>query len=153
MTVNVKDAKAINIRDANAGDKDYCLDLLAVLTAASSGEKLRTYGKGFEELLTQQRGQILVAEEEGLVLGMATVSYNLALRYGGEYCQLEELIVDPRARGKNVGGLLVQKTVDNARLRGCGEYGLYLLESTAHNKPFYEKYGFVAVGAEMRQKL
>ena len=39
------------------------------------------------------------------ILGMASISFNLALRYNGEYCQLEELIVDQNARGKNVGGL------------------------------------------------
>jgi hypothetical protein len=33
-----------------------------------------------------------------------TVSYNLAIRYAGEYAQLEELIIDPAACGKNIGG-------------------------------------------------
>ena len=33
------------------------------------------------------------------------------------------------------------------------EIGLYLVEATEHNRPFYEKYGFVAVGTEMRQRL
>jgi GNAT superfamily N-acetyltransferase len=75
------------------------------------------------------------------------------MRYGGEYCQLEELIVTPAARGKKLGGLLVQKVVDNAKARGSAEIGLYLVEATEHNRPFYEKYGFVAVGTEMRQKL
>ena len=81
------------------------------------------------------------------------MSYNLAIRYGGEYAQLEELIVDPAARGKNVGGLLIQATIERARARGCAEYGLYLVERTEHNRPFYEKYGFVRVGSEMRQRL
>ena len=110
-------------------------------------------GAVFEELLTLARGQIVVAEEDGALLGMVTVSYNLAIRYDGEYCQLEELIVSPAARGKNVGGLLVQRAVDNARVRGCGEIGLYLVASTKHNEPFYEKYGFVTIGEEMRQPL
>ena len=87
------------------------------------------------------------------MLGLVTVSYNLAIRYAGEYAQLEELIVAPEARGKNVGGLLVQAAIERARTRGCAEFGLYLLEATEHNRPFYEKYGFRHVGSEMRQPL
>jgi GNAT superfamily N-acetyltransferase len=144
---------AIEVRDARLDDKPRCLDLLAALSSAT-GSKTDTSNNGtFEKLLHQERGQIIVAVEGETVLGMATVSYNLAMRHGGEYCQLEELIVDPRARGKNIGGLLVRQTVDNAKARGCAEHGLYLIESTEHNRAFYEKYGFVALGTEMRQGL
>jgi GNAT superfamily N-acetyltransferase len=66
---------------------------------------------------------------------------------------LEELVVHQEARGKNVGGLLIEETLRLARKRGCNEFGLYLLESTKHNQPFYEKYGFVKIGEEMRQSL
>ena len=96
---------------------------------------------------------MLVADEGGTLLGVATVSYNLAIRYAGEYAQLEELIVDPAARGKNVGGRLVETAVERARRRGCAEFGLYLLDATEHNRPFYEKYGFEHIGSEMRQPL
>ncbi len=147
---------AITIRSAEIGDKERCLELLAALGAAtgsSSGDRIDAAGDVFEQLVGGRRGRIILAEEKDVVLGMATVSYNLAVRYGGEYCQLEELIVDAAARGKNVGGQLVQKTIDDARERGCAEYGLYLMESTERNRPFYAKYGFKAVGTEMRQRL
>ncbi len=74
--------------------------------------------------LDGERGEILMAEEDGIILGMASVSYNLATRYGGEYCRLEELVLDPSARGRNVGAPLLTRTVDRARARGCAEYGL-----------------------------
>lgn len=143
---------AVNLRDARAEDREHCNELLAQLTAATGGPPRRQVHH-FDELLTQERGQILLAEEDGTILGMATVSYNLAFRYPGEYCQLEELIVSPDARGKNVGGLLIEGTIDNAKRRGCSEFGLYLIETTEKNRPFYEKYGFRAVGTEMRQTL
>ena len=145
---------AVVIRKAEAQDRNACLALLDVLradvTEQTSGEDV---ADTFTSLITAERGAVFVAQEQDQILGMATVSFNLAMRYGGEYCQLEELIVTPQARGKNVGGLLVQATVDAARDRGCGEFGLYLVEHTEHNRPFYEKYGFVAVGTEMRQIL
>lgn len=129
------------------------MELLDALQHATGGKLDSRLGETFDRLLDARRGEVLVAEEDGVVLGMASVSYNLAMRYGGEYCQLEELIVDPSARGRNVGGLLVATTVERARSRGCAEYGLYLVESTEHNLPFYEKFGFVKVGSELRQRL
>ena len=107
----------------------------------------------FDNLLDQTRGQVLVAEEDGRQLGLASLSFNLAMRYGGEYCQLEELVVDPDARGKNIGGLLMTESVRLAKQRGCPDFGLYLVESTEHNRAFYEKYGFIYVGSELRQRL
>jgi GNAT superfamily N-acetyltransferase len=141
---------SVKLRLATADDRERCLELLSMLVGdAPAGG----WGETFETLLSRERGEIHVAEEAGSILGMATVSYNLALRYRGEYCQLEELIVDPEARGKNVGGLLVQGSIERAKQRGCAEYGLYLVPWTENNQPFYEKYGLVRTGSEMRMDL
>jgi len=144
---------SIELRNPTASEKGACLELLATLSSTTGSKFDGRVADSFEQLLDKKRGEIVVALEGATILGMATVSYNLAMRYGGEYCQLEELIVTPEARGKNIGGLLVQRTINNAKSRGCADYGLYLMESTEHNRPFYEKYGFVAVGTEMRQRL
>ncbi|MEM6705186.1 MAG: GNAT family N-acetyltransferase [Acidobacteriota bacterium] len=143
---------SITLRDAVATDEPRVQELLAALSAAAGTGSTPNISATFASLLAKERGRLVVAEEDGRILGMVSVSYNLALRCG-EYCQLEELIVDPEARGKNVGGLLVQKSIDDARARGCAEYGLYLVEKTEHNRPFYEKYGIEAVGTEMRMPL
>lgn len=140
----------VNVRRATAGDKDQCLALIETLTGDKADDRWR---ETWDALLEEERGAVLVAEEGETLLGVATISFNLAIRYAGEYCQLEELIVDSAARGKNAGGLLVQATVDAARERGCAEMGLYLVESTEGNRPFYEKYGFEFVGSELRMAL
>jgi glucosamine-phosphate N-acetyltransferase len=140
----------IAIRVATETDEARCFEMIETLTGQT---RASGWSATFRELLGAGRGEVLVADEGGTLLGIATVSYNLAIRYAGEYAQLEELIVEPAARGKNVGGLLVQTAVDRARTRGCAEFGLYLLESTEHNRPFYEKYGFKYIGSEMRQRL
>ncbi len=143
---------SVIIRSAQPSDQDSCIALLARLgepeiSAHPDADSI------FQLLLTEERGQILVAIDNGSVVGMAASSFNLAMRCGAEYCQLEELIVDPSARGKNIGGLLVEHTIATARDRGCTEVGLYLVNHTSHNQPFYEKYGFQLVGSEMRQAL
>tara|TARA_E500000331_G_scaffold277506_1_gene270282 strand:- start:2736 stop:3176 length:441 start_codon:yes stop_codon:yes gene_type:complete len=143
----------ISVRAAEAPDVDRRIELLLAPRKAPKDTPADGERAVFERLLNHERGEVFVAVDGDTVLGMATVSYNLAMRYKGEYCQLEELIVDPAARGQNAGGLLVQHTIDNARQRGCAEYGLYLVERTEHNRPFYERYGMEVVGTEMRQSL
>ena len=144
---------SVIVRLAKLEDQNRCAELLEVLAKATSDLHKIFDPKTFKNLISNERGSLVVAEENGTVLGMASISFNLALRYNGEYCQLEELVVDKEARGKNVGGLLIEETIKLAKKRGCKEYGLYILESTKHNQGFYEKYGFVKVGEEMRQPL
>ncbi len=144
---------SVNIRLAKQDDEQRCLELLNVLADTTSNSNKIFNSDTFSKLISNERGSLVIAEENRIILGMASISFNLALRYNGEYCQLEELVVDQDARGKNVGGLLIEETLKLAKNRGCKEFGLYLLESTKHNQSFYEKYGFVVIGDEMRQSL
>ncbi len=145
---------SVDIRLATDEDYDECVRLLGVLGESTGGRNRASINrKVFTQMLDGERGAILIAEEDGEPLGMSSISFNVALRYQESYCQLEELVVNPSARGKNVGGLLVEAAVKKARQRGCNDFGLYLMPTTEHNQPFYEKYGFVKVGSEMRQEL
>ena len=144
---------SVILRLAKLEDQLKCSELLNVLAKATDDSHEIFDTETFKDLISNERGSLVIAEESGKILGMASISFNLALRYNGEYCQLEELIVDQNARGKNVGGLLIEETIRLAKRRGCKEFGLYLLESTKNNQPFYEKYGFVKIGEEMRQSL
>ncbi len=143
----------VSVRPAVHTDREACIELLQELRAADRGPLSAQAGEVFDQLLDGQRGQVLVAEDDGELLGLASMTFNLAMRYGREYCQLEELVVDPAARGKKVGALLVEGTLACARARNCAEIGAYLVAATEHNRPFYEKFGFEAVGTEMRQVL
>ena len=139
---------SINLRVAELTDIERCTELLQML----SGRKSIDEGV-FELFVIGERGLVIVAEEDNLIHGFASLSFNLGLRFSNQYCQLEELIVDPAARGKNIGALLMAEAVRVAGEKDCQDFGLYLIESTEHNRPFYEKFGFVMVGSEMRQEL
>ena len=143
----------ITVRFAESRDRDRCEELLNLLVGNTAASENIFSGQVFETIVAGRYGRVLLACEDELALGMASISFNYALRYDGRYAQLEELIVDPVGRGKNVGGLLVEEALKAARDEGCKEFGLYLLESTKHNQPFYEKYGFGVIGHEMRQSL
>lgn len=143
------------IRAAMASDEPEVFRLLRQLlgdrgigneAVADSSRARRTFGA----LLDGARGRVLVAEDRGRILGVISVSYDLAIRYDGEYAQVEELVVDEAARGMNLGAALVNTAVDAARARGCGAIGLY---SREHNRAFYEKLGFEYAGPELRRAL
>jgi len=145
----------VDVRKARSSDEDNVRKLLKVLLAdllidGSPVDKSELASECYCALLNEERGSVLVAEDESGFLGCICFSYNLAIRYGGEYAQIEELIVNENARGKRVGALLVQASIDAARERGCREIGLYAKEPTVL---FYEKLGFVYEASELRQRL
>ena len=148
-TVELHDG-GVHTRPATEADQDRCFSLIETLTGESPTS---AWPEVFASHVRGERGAVVVAERDGEILGCATVSYNVAIRYGGEYCELEELIVDEAARGLNLGRILVQRTIDDARRRGCAEMGLYLVPTTEGNRGFYEKLGFEVFGTEMRQSF
>ncbi len=139
----------VEVRPATAADEDRVFELLTQLInqeIAQSEEARQVY----RELLTWERGCALVVTEGDDVLGVITASFNPAVRYGGMYAQIEELVVDERARGKKGGAALVRGLVDASREHGCREIGLYPREET---RAFYERLGFAYVGVELRMQL
>lgn len=138
----------VRTRPARVEDEPRLFEFIETLTGQAP---TAAWSEVLASHLRQERGAVVVAENKSGLLGCATVSYNLAIRYGGEYCELEELIVDEAARGLSLGRILVQRTIDDAKRRGCAEMGLYLVPTTEGNRGFYEKLGFEVLGTEMRQ--
>ena len=140
------------VRAARADDGPAIEALLEQLFAGHSDVRAPAPARrrALPSLIDSDRMQVVVAEDIGGVIGLISFSFNLALRYAGEYAQIEELIVDPRARGQKLGVLLVRAAIQAARERGCREIGLYAREET---RAFYEKLGFGYAGPEVRLAL
>ncbi|MEM7425877.1 MAG: GNAT family N-acetyltransferase [Pseudomonadota bacterium] len=147
-------SESLIIRPAGEADRGAIVDLLEALTNALANDGIpfrkTENGKAISSFVANERGCVLLAEDETGTLGLVTASFNLALRYDGEYAQVEELIVTEAARGKGVGGKLVCAVIEAARERGCIEVGLY---AVPRNQPFYEKMGFSYAGPDMRMTL
>ena len=94
----------VRIRKAQKSDEANVRTLLKALLVdlLIDGEPVDvapSAGSTFRALISGERGSVLVAEDESGFLGCISFSYNLAIRYGGEYAQIEELIVNENARG------------------------------------------------------
>jgi ribosomal protein S18 acetylase RimI-like enzyme len=142
----------VTVRAARREDQARLVDLLEQLFAGGDDTRAAdaAWRSTIPELLGSDRLRVLVVEDQDGVVGLISFSFNQALRYAGEYCQIEELIVDPRGRGKNLGALLVKAAIQAAQERGCLEIGLYAREET---RAFYEKLGFGYRGPEVRLAL
>ncbi len=146
----------ILVRPATLSDEQAVLVLLAQLFGSLAGTDERASpvaaarSRSFRRMLNSERGAVLVAEEAGQVLGVISLSFNLAIRFETAYAQIEELVVDEAARGRQAGALLVRAALDHASREGCNEIGLYPREET---RAFYEKLGFRYAGVELRQAL
>jgi GNAT superfamily N-acetyltransferase len=140
-----------SIRLAILADESAVFALLPALTEAElvAGIPVEQSGAAravYRDLVTGTRGSVIVCEVDGEVLGVITSSYVSAIRYGGEYARLEELIVDDKARGTGAGMALLNAAIAEARRRGCSLVTLYSRETT---RAFYEKAGFRYAGPEL----
>jgi ribosomal protein S18 acetylase RimI-like enzyme len=89
---------------------------------------------------------LLVAEEEGALVGIASLWIRPRLNWTVPEAWIADLYVDPGVRRRGVGGALVSACVHEARRRGCHRV---VLESAHHREDahaFYEAAGFAHSG-------
>ncbi len=139
----------ITTRFALPRDEARVLELLSQLFERDLSQD-PARAASFRRMLESERGFVIVVCENGGVFGLISISLNLAIRFDVAYAQIEELVVDAAARGRQAGAILVRAAIEEARRRGCGEIGLYPREET---RAFYEKLGFAYAGVELRQRL
>jgi len=75
-------------------------------------------------------------------VGVCQLRFRFAVWTGTEDCWLEDLYVDPEARGSGTGRALVEAAFDRARERGCARMELDANEMNAAAIALYESLGF-----------
>jgi len=81
-----------------------------------------------------------VVEENGVIIGGSGVYPTDNLPTGT--CELVKLYLAPAARGKGIGKLLLEKSLDSARSMGYKKVYLETMPELTIAIPLYEKYGF-----------
>lgn len=94
--------------------------------------------KSPEHKYTAPQGELLVAIENGEVLGM--VAYH---RHSDVSCEMKRLYVRPQARGMHVGDKLVSTIIEHAKRAGYKEMVLDTIVPLKAAISLYKKYGFV----------
>jgi GNAT superfamily N-acetyltransferase len=140
----------MKIRFVNAKDKEQVLNLLDELLvddAIKRGVKpnhipvIEAGDKMFNDFLDNDKCKILVAEEKGLVIGIATFYLFPVLRRGDFRVQLEELVVDKDQRGKGIGTALVKSVKDWCKNNNISTLRINSQVANPDAHKFYENLG------------
>ena len=134
----------IEIELAGVGDLEAATELLAVQLrehqVRMAREKIETT---LRELLREPRlGFVMLGRADGAVVGVAYVSHQWTLEYGGLTAWLEELYVLPEWRDRGVGRRLLRGVIDHASKVGCAAVDLEVEREHRRSEHLYERMGF-----------
>ena len=88
-----------------------------------------------------------IHENTTVIIGSVTIFIETKLIHNfGKVAHVEDVIVDNTYRGKGLGKMLVQKSIDYAQKHDCYKI---ILNCSDENIPFYEKCGFSKKENEM----
>ena len=94
-------------------------------------------------VMTDDRhGFMLVAKDDGRVVGVAYVASILSVEHGGPVGWLEELYVSPDHRGAGIGTALLDAVLNQARERGLVAIDLEVDVEHQRAESLYKRFGF-----------
>jgi GNAT superfamily N-acetyltransferase len=100
---------------------------------------------------------VLIAEADGMVVGVLSASWQRAIHVPGVYATIQDLWVDEAWRSRGVGAELVEAIASQARTRGVSRLEVGLPRETfaaiASTESFYRRNGFEHLGPRMRRLL
>lgn len=145
-------AAAPTVRLATVGDRDAVLRLVSALLVELGGEVIAPPAAAapFFALVEGDAGYVALGEVDGVSRAVCTVSFVEALRSRGRYAIVQEMFVEPAARGGGVGAALLRFVSDEAIAAGCLFVELGTPLDGARQIAFYERAGFARVGERLR---
>jgi GNAT superfamily N-acetyltransferase len=112
------------------------------------------YWRAFEEIDADPRNELIVADDDGAVVGTCQLTFTPSLsRRGSERMTIEAVRVDSALRGRGVGRSMMQWALDRARERGCRLVQLTTDKRRSQARRFYASLGFTASHEGMKLVL
>ena len=112
----------------------------------------RPVGPSLREALDDPDAMLIAGTIDDAVVGYAAVRLD-PFRDGGVLAVLDDLYVDPEARGVGVGEAMMNAVVDWARERGCVGVDSVALPGNRATKNFFESFGLVARAIVVHRSL
>lgn len=134
----------MKLRTAVASDIESLQHLLEALFTIEQDftpdrEKQR---RGLELLLETRNAHVVVAEEAGKVVGMATLQLVISTAEGGPAGLIEDVVVDESHRGRGIGQALMDHLSAWAGERGLTRLQLLADRDNGPALDFYRKQGW-----------
>jgi GNAT superfamily N-acetyltransferase len=133
-----------SIRPAGPEDASTIVRLIRELAAY---EKLEDQARATEEDILRDgfgptpRFECLLAEIDGKAMGFALYFHNYSTFEGRAGLYLEDIYVDPAARGSGLGRALMTRLARIAVERGCARFDFWVLHWNPA-RDFYHRMGF-----------
>ena len=139
---------AITFRTASKTDLPAIVAMLADDDIAENREKTGTtvpneYVAAFEDMSRDPGNRIVLAEQDGEIVGSLQLVFVPSLSRGGTRRGIIESVrVVSRLRGHNIGTELMRHAIAEARAAGCGLVQLTSDKRRARAHLFYRRLGF-----------
>ena len=136
------------IRDAAVGDISAVVALLADdemgrMREDASPDLHSGYIHAFAAIAADPNQRLLVAEQDGAIVGTFQLSFLPGLSFRGAWRgQIEAVRIAAHLRGQGLGREMIQWAIDRCRERGCRMVQLTTHKSRERAHAFYERLGF-----------
>ena len=134
----------VQIRPAWHADLDQCVSLLEQLFRIESdftANALRQT-RGLQSLLETDGARVLVADDDGQVVGMLSVQRLVSTAEGAAVGLVEDVVVSAARRGEGIGRALLQAAEDWARREGLARLQLLADRDNLGALGFYQRRGW-----------
>lgn len=122
--------------------------------ARETPDDLAPYYAAFDAMAAEPHQELVVAEQEGRVVGTLQLTFIRQLSgRGGTVAQLEAVRIARDLRGRGLGGELLAWAIARARAAGCRRVQLTTNKSRVDAQRFYARLGFVASHEGMKLAL
>ncbi len=98
--------------------------------------------KNLSALLTDPHSFLMVAKEEGMVVGFVNFTRRRTVLHANPSGLIDELIVSQQFRGQGIGRILIAAVLDKCRRLGCSEVEVSTEKANSRAREFYQRCGF-----------
>jgi N-acetylglutamate synthase-like GNAT family acetyltransferase len=136
------------IRPARPSDADTLFPLVQQFATSYRSDRA-AFDRHYPRLLAADHADLVVAEQDGRVVGYALTFKLLTLYANGIVAELQELMVAPEHRKRGIGRRLVIDIMDRARAAGAVEVTV----PTRRARDYYLRLGFEETATYLKRKL
>ncbi len=127
------------IRDAQLEDAAALVLLFADLDYPATVSHI---GSQITRMKANPDSRLLVAEQQGEVLGFISLHFIPQLPLAGDFCRISYLCVSSNSRGGGIGQLLVDEAERLAISRGCDRMEVHSHSRRVRAHQFYARAGY-----------
>jgi GNAT superfamily N-acetyltransferase len=133
------------VRQATEQDIPRILELYQELTGERHDLTRYQTGPVMAEIASMSGHELLVADEDGVVVGTMVLLVVPNLSHGAlPWAMVENMVVDQKYRRRGIGRLLIEYAIARARQAGCYKVQLLSQKKRRQAHKFYRSLGFKA---------